>query len=153
MGWSWAAATGAVGGVVGAGLMLPLFRGAELMGLLPKAPPRRVIDRVAASLGKGPAARQDDEERTAAAVAAHLLYGGAAGAVYGTIAAKLSAPPPASGVAYGLVLWAAGYLGWLPAAGVLPPPWRQRPGGALTPLVAHAVYGLALGLVTRALRR
>jgi hypothetical protein len=58
-----------------------------------------------------------------------------------------------AGPGFGLVLWAAGYLGWMPAAGVLPQPWRQRAGDALTPVAAHLVFGLALGLVEQAVRR
>lgn len=61
-------------------------------------------------------------------------------------------PAVGTGLGFGLLLWAAGYLGWLPAAGVLPQPWRQRAGDALTPAAAHVVYGLTLGLVERALR-
>ena len=93
------------------------------------------------------------DTRAAAAAGSHLAYGAAAGAVYGLAQEGLGLPAAGAGVGFGLLLWVAGYLGWLPATGVLPQPWRQRAGDALTPVAAHVVYGLALGLVERAVRR
>lgn len=143
---------GAVGGAVGSALMLPLFETAKSVGLLPETPPRRVVDHAAAE-ATGPADPATELERTSAMVAVHVLYGAAAGACYGVVQEQIDLPAPVAGPAFGLALWAAGYLGWLPAAGILPQPWRQQPGAALTPVVAHVVYGLALGFVARSLRR
>ena len=155
MGLGRALAGGIVGGAAGAALMLPLFEGAKRAGLLAESPPNRVIDQAAAAAAKATEAggRVDEGERQAVAVGSHLLYGAAAGTFYGLVQAAAALPAAVAGPGFGLVLWAAGYLGWMPAAGVLPQPWRQRAGDALTPVVAHLVYGLALGLVERAVRR
>jgi hypothetical protein len=51
--------------------------------------------------------------------------------------------PLRDGLALGLATWAAGYLGWLSAAGLMPPVWRQRPGQALLPAAEHVAYGVA----------
>lgn len=143
---------GIVGGTVGAALMLPVFEGAKRVGLLREAPPVRVIDRAAAEATDTgqPLAAGD---RQAAAVVSHVVYGAVAGALYGLAQEKLEMPAAAAGPVYGLLLWAVGYLGWMPAAGVLPEPWRQRRGDALVPVAAHLVFGLALGLVARVGRR
>jgi uncharacterized membrane protein YagU involved in acid resistance len=154
MGLGRALGAGVIGGAAGAALMWPLFEGAKRTGILEEAPPLRVVDEVAGAAAQatesgGPVARDD---RTAAAVGSHVLYGVVAGAFYGLIQDELRLPAVV-GPLYGLALWAVGYVGWLPAAGVLPQPWRQRAGDALTPVAAHLAYGVALGLVEQAVRR
>ena len=139
---------GAVAGAGAAALMLPLFVGAERAGILSQEPPARVVDRATAEADVAPA----PEERTGAMVGSHLLYGAGAGAIYGALAARAPLPAATAGTGFGLVVWAAGYLGWLPAAGIWPRPWRQPAGDALVPVAAHLVYGLALGIGERALR-
>ncbi len=154
MGLGRALVGGVLGGTAGAALMLPLFEGAKRAGLLAEAPPVRVVDRAAdAAETTAVDGGIETREREGLAVGGHLLYGAGAGALYGLAQDELELPAVAAGVAYGLALWAAGYLGWLPAAGVLPQPWRQHPGDALTPVAAHLVYGLALGAVERLVRR
>lgn len=151
MGLARALAAGTAGGTVGAALMLPLFAGATRAGVLTEAPPLRIVDEAAAAAaeateGGGPIAAG---QRVGVAVGSHLLYGAGAGACYGLLQDELELPPLAAGSVFGLALWAVGYLGWIPAAGVLPRPWRQQVGDAVTPLVAHVVYGLVLGAVER----
>ncbi len=154
MGLGRAAGVGAVGGVVGAALMLPVFEGAKRAGLVVEAPPERVVERAADEVAGSEARGATDEGAWAALVAGnHLLYGAAAGAVYGTLQEELKLPANVAGVGYGLALWAVGYLGWMPAVGAWARPWRQGAGAALVPLAAHVVYGLALGTVEGRARR
>ena len=153
MGLGGALLGGIVGGTAGAALMLPVFEVAKRAGLLAESPPLRVVDRAAAAAAEatetgGPV---EPADRVAAAVGSHLLYGAAAGAFYGLIQDELRLPPAVAGPAYGVLLWAAGYLGWMPAAGVLPQPWRQHAGDALVPVLAHLAYGLGLGIVDQAI--
>ena len=149
-----ALAVGALGGTAGAALMLPLFEGAKRIGLLREAPPVRVVERAAeAARASGQAEPLSKREQLGTAWSSHLLYGAAASACYGLVQKELDLPALVAGPTYGLLLWAAGYLGWIPAAGVLPQPWRQRTGDALTPVAAHLVYGLTLGLIERRLRQ
>ena len=146
---------GLVGGAVGSALMWPVYKGAKAARLLQEAPPLRVVDRAAEAAAEATEAGGPvgEGEREAAAFGSHFLYGAAAGALYGLIQDELALPPVPAGVGYGLVLWVTGYVGWLPAARILPEPWRQRAGDALVPVAAHVVYGLGLGLVERAVRR
>jgi hypothetical protein len=62
-----------------------------------------------------------------------------------------------AGAALGLGVWAVGYLGWLPAAGLIAPIQRQRPTRVLSGVLSHAAYGIAammpVYLIERALRR
>ena len=154
MGLGRALVGGVLGGTAGAALMLPLFEGAKRAGMLTEAPPVRVVDQAADAAETTAVDGQIEKgEREGVAVGSHLLYGAVAGALYGLAQDELALPTVPAGAAYGLALWAVGYLGWMPAAGVLPQPWRQQPGDALTPVAAHLVYGLALGAVERMVRR
>jgi len=80
----------------------------------------------------------------AAAALLHFGYGAAAGAVYGALHPHLPSRPAASGIGFGLLVWAASYLGWLPAAGLIRPATREPlPRNAMM-LLAHVAWGVAL---------
>jgi hypothetical protein len=48
-----------------------------------------------------------------------------------------------AGALLGIGVWAIGYLGWLPATGLVRPIHRQPPGRTISSLAAHAAYGIA----------
>ena len=84
-------------------------------------------------------------------MAAHIGYAVAAGAVYGTTAAGLKLPPALRGAGYGLALWAASYLGWLPATGLYRPATREPLARNALIIAAHLLWGATLGLVDQQL--
>ena len=47
------------------------------------------------------------------------------------------------GTLLGVIAWAAGYLGWLPLAKLMPPVWKQKPTQAIIPVAEHAAFGVA----------
>jgi uncharacterized membrane protein YagU involved in acid resistance len=47
------------------------------------------------------------------------------------------------GMLLGLIVYAAGYLGWLPALGLTKPPWRQKFPEVAGEVLRHTVYGVA----------
>lgn len=57
------------------------------------------------------------------------------------------------GSALGLVAWGAGYLGWLPAARLMPPVTRQEPEQIAGPIVSHVLFGIVTVGLFRLLRR
>ncbi|HVV88295.1 MAG TPA: hypothetical protein VHE35_34875, partial [Kofleriaceae bacterium] len=63
----------------------------------------------------------------------------------------------AAGTALGAAVWAAGFAGWLPRAGLTPPVRRQGAGHAASALTTHLLYGLLaalpIHLANRALAR
>ena len=108
-------------------------------------PPRIITDRISdrapvpATLlpSKGP-------ER---ALAAHFLFGGATGSAYGLLTSTTSLKPTVtSGVMYGLGIWTISYLGWVPAANLMPPATRQPRERNAMMIAAHIVWGAALGI-------
>ena len=44
----------------------------------------------------------------------------------------------------GLGVWAAGYLGWLPATDLMPPITEHEPKQIAVPIVEHALFGIAV---------
>jgi uncharacterized membrane protein YagU involved in acid resistance len=84
-------------------------------------------------------------------ILSHFGYGALSGAVYALFEHKLPVHSSLKGVLNGLALWVGSYLGWLPAMGILSPatqhPWRRN----LLMIIAHVIWGVTLGEVTRKL--
>ena len=77
------------------------------------------------------------------------MVAGGAGYAYGmSFGALYAAVRPKGGnllggsAALGLACWAFGYLGWMPAIGIMSPIWKHKPIEIAGPIVRHAVYGL-----------
>jgi hypothetical protein len=68
-------------------------------------------------------------------------YGLTFGGLY-TLLRPQGGSPFVDGVILGIANWATGYLGWLPALGLMPPVWQQNAPQAITPIAEHALYGI-----------
>ena len=108
-------------------------------------PPKQVTVEVAEAFG--PVKDLDEPWRTLLAGIMHFGFGGMAGAVYGPLGAAAPGPPVARGIAFGLLVWSASYLGWLPAAGILKPATDQPTSRNILMIVAHVVWGATLGVL------
>jgi hypothetical protein len=88
--------------------------------------------------------------RATATLVYHFLYGAAAGALYGGISRRRDLP---TGAAYGIAVWVASYLGWIPALQRLKTATRHpaRRNGLM--LIAHLVWGAALTAGLREVER
>lgn len=108
--------------------------------------------------------------RRALMLAAHFGYGMGAGAAFGALRHEGDEPDneeveklrgesegPATeaavGAALGVLSWGAGWAGWLPIGGVHPAPWTQKTPRVLLPILDHALFGAAWGLLFRRLGR
>jgi hypothetical protein len=119
--------------------------------LLPPAekqplPPRQITERL---LEEG-ALRDDVKEDQLAGltIASHFAYGGAAGSALGLATPFLPRPLALSGAAFGLIVWADSYLGWLPISGIMPISTAIRaPARTALMLAAHVVWGAVTGLL------
>lgn len=90
----------------------------------------------------------DEPQRKAATLVSHFGYGTVMGAIYAPLAPRVRLPGVLTGVTWGLIVWTASYLGLLPAADLHEPATRHpRERNALM-IVAHIVWGAALGLLT-----
>ena len=143
----WAGALGGAGGtLVLSGLREALSR----LGLVFDTAPMQVVDRIEEFVpveGFSPGAHR------ALTAAAHAAYGIGAGAALGLLRREPGRPTEeaAVGSALGVLVWGAGWSSWLPLAGVHRPPWNQRTPKVLLPILDHAVFGAAWGLIYWAL--
>ncbi|HMQ29394.1 MAG TPA: MBL fold metallo-hydrolase [Chloroflexaceae bacterium] len=112
-------------------------------------PPRQVMEGVAGRLGLWQ--RAGEAQRAALTLAGHFGYGAAMGTLYGARDREPIPAGPLGGAAYGLLVWAASYAGWLPALGIVQPPWREPRGRTLQLLASHLVWGATLGWLARRL--
>jgi hypothetical protein len=76
----------------------------------------------------------------------HFGYGTTFGVLYGLV--RPQGPATAGSIVIegsllGLACWAVGYLGWLPATGLMAPVTRQKPAQVAGPIIQHIAYGIA----------
>jgi hypothetical protein len=132
---------GSRGFVVGAVATIPMtveFVLARRARLLDEIPPHKAIRSVVPGL--------KEPGRSVTSGFAHLLVGGGAGAVYGAVMPQ-RLRGWATGLAFGIVVWAIGYEAVMPAATDIRPAHRDHPSRAATIFVAHLIYGAALGAI------
>lgn len=121
------------------------------MGIVYETAPMQVVDRLeqADFVPDQPAAKH------AVALVAHLAYGTAAGAAFGALRRRREGLETelAVGTALGVLLWGIGWAGWLPILGADRAPWNYHTPKVLLPVLDHAVYGAAWGLLFWAFSR
>ncbi len=77
-------------------------------------------------------------------------YGLTAGALYAALRPD-AGPILCDGLVLGLATWAAGYPGWLPALGLMPPVREQGAAQAFGPAIRHALFGVVTAAAYRRL--
>lgn len=108
-------------------------------------PPRQVTEGMAEKAGVNE--QLDEEGREAATWASHFAYGAACGALYGALSGERADGRPAlAGVGFGVAVWAASYLGWLPAAGIIAPATDHPARRNALMIAAHVVWGATTGV-------
>ena len=146
------ALTGALGGL-GATLVLSGLREAwARVGLVFETAPMQVVDRVEEL---GLVGDLSPEGRRLLTVFAHFAYGAGTGMAFGLLRRETGGPEEEASVgsALGVLAWGAGWSSWLPLTGVHEAPWTQKTPKVLLPVIDHAVFGAAWGLLYWALRR
>jgi hypothetical protein len=139
-------AAGVAAGTLATGAMSAVMLGAKKAGLLGKMPPKKIAEW---ALGKiSPLLRHDSVSKPVSLLA-HFGYGAGAGGLFGifTKGARPSGPVAlaAKGSLYGLAVWAASYLGWVPAMNIMPRATRDRRDRQISMAIAHIVFGATLG--------
>jgi putative membrane protein len=144
------AAIGAVAGVAGtAAMTIPMLLATRL-GVLAQPPPKEIARRAAGRTG----ARRHltHQEFKVAWLLSHFAYGAAAGSVFGLIGPRVPLNCLLVGAIYGTLLWAAGYLGLMPALGLYPLPRSVSPPVVAVILPDHWIYGVVVAEVIERLR-
>jgi uncharacterized membrane protein YagU involved in acid resistance len=112
-------------------------------------PPRELTERISAMAGVCP--EPNDARLMTATLASHFGYGALTGAIFPLLMPTRRLLGAASGISYGLAIWAISYLGWIPALGILRPATEHplRRNGLM--IAAHVVWGSVLGFVAAGL--
>lgn len=112
-------------------------------------PPEQITEGIAERAG----IRDDLPEPATKGVTAigHFGYGAAAGALFGVTATRLPLPRALAGVAYALAVWSVSYLGWVPAARLMPPAHQQPARRNAIMIASHVVWGASMGIALSAL--
>ena len=87
--------------------------------------------------------RLDDPTLTHATLIAHFAYGAITGALL-PLLERTRYPLSLVGPGYGVAVWAASYLGWIPAVRILTPATRHPAKRNALMVTAHLVWGAAL---------
>ena len=119
-------------------------------GLVFETAPMQVVDRMEEA---GLVGDLSPRGRLMLGSIAHFAYGAGTGAAFGLLRKETGtrAEEAAVGSALGVLAWGAGWSSWLPLTGVHSPPWSQRTPRVLLPVIDHAVFGAAWGLLNLAL--
>jgi hypothetical protein len=144
------ALTGALGGFGGTLVLSGLREVWSRMGLVFETAPMQVVDRIEEV---GLVGDLSPWGHRLLSVVAHLAYGTGTGAAFGLLRRERggTAEETAVGSALGVLAWGAGWSSWLPLTGVHEPPWAQSSPRVLLPVIDHAVFGAAWGLINLAL--
>ena len=146
------ALTGALGGL-GATIVLSGLRQAwSKIGLVFETAPMQVVDRVEEL---GLVGELSPWGRRLLTVVAHFAYGAGTGMFFGLLRRERGGleEEASVGSALGVLAWGAGWSSWLPLSGVHRAPWTQKTPKVLLPVIDHAVFGAAWGLIFSALTR
>ncbi|MUL41303.1 hypothetical protein FZ103_08945 [Streptomonospora sp. PA3] len=138
---------GSVAGALATGAMTAAFEAGRKQGSH-RHPPKHMIR---AHLPGGHPGRPRKGENAVTGIA-HLGFGTVAGALFGAVTGRRR-PPRTLGVAYALAVMLAGYQGWAPRIGALPPLAQDHPARATTLTAAHLIYGWTLAAALRRMRR
>jgi hypothetical protein len=141
---------GAISGMAGSGVIMGLITATQRWYPAANPPMREdpgkhMVKRAKGFLpNKGASIPEEIEE-----IAAQLLgggYGMTAGAFYGMLCSKRGGVLK-DGTLLGLGVWAASYLGWIPALEIAPPLQEHRAEEIAGPIVQHLAYGIATAAV------
>jgi uncharacterized membrane protein YagU involved in acid resistance len=108
-------------------------------------PPKEITTAIVAKAGVKE--NLGEPERRALSLAAHFAYGALTGAVYGPLSEKTSLSGTTGGIGYGVFVWAASYLGLLPAMRILTPATEHPARRNALMISAHVIWGACLGVL------
>lgn len=112
-------------------------------------PPERVTGEVAERANLD----LDKPQLLGATLVSHFGYGASTGALYGSLTRKIPLPPLLKGIVFGLAVWAASYLGWMPGLRMEQSATEEPLRRNLMMVAAHVVWGATTGIVTDMLER
>jgi uncharacterized membrane protein YagU involved in acid resistance len=95
----------------------------------------------------------DKPQLLGASLVAHLGYGASMGSLYNTFARKVEVSAVVKGAVFGIVVWGASYLGWLPAASFSEAASEEPMKRNLLMIGAHIIWGMTTAVVVDQVER
>ena len=149
--WASRSTRAVIGSVAGLGatvVMSTAMWGFRLIGLMQhRAPPVEIVNRARRLTGDRGARRTSTRRQQP-----HISRSVQEQAL-STAHSHPGGPRLASGIAWGLAVWATSYLHVLPALRLMPKPGRDESGRQVGIAVSHVVYGASLGVLAGVLQR
>jgi hypothetical protein len=108
-------------------------------------PPREIVEALAVKAGVSRHLSERDMQNLA--LGGHFAYAALTGALFGLVAPRRGAEAIGAGLVFGLGVWAASYLGWLPATGVRQPITYDPPARTRLMIGGHLLWGAVMGLM------
>lgn len=108
-------------------------------------PPKQIADVLMERLGVKHVLSTEEQE--AFALASHYGYGALAGTSYALLFPKRTSASLLRGMGFGMAVWAASYLGWLPAMRILPSAVKWPRGRNIIMIAGHLVWGVVIDLL------
>jgi uncharacterized membrane protein YagU involved in acid resistance len=108
-------------------------------------PPRQITYRITKRLGL--VKKLDQSNLKGLTLLNHFAYGASIGGLYALITSRIKAHPILKGAAWGMIIWIISYLGWLPAAGILPPATQHTKQRNLLMIISHLVWGITTAIL------
>src|SRR5919205_342278 len=112
---------GSVAGVIATVPMTAVIAAGRAAGLLHTPPPQQITAKAEKEAGVPPSSFSR-ETFHASWLAAHVGFGAASGVVFSLVRGFLPGSRTSRGVIYGLLVWAANYVGIMPSLGLYPWP-------------------------------
>jgi uncharacterized membrane protein YagU involved in acid resistance len=140
-----------VGAAAGTAATIPMtayweYMHTHLPGEPPRPlPPREIVEAMAVRAGVSRELSERDIQNLT--LAGHIGYGALTGSLFGLMSPRGAAGSMAAGALFGLGVWAASYLGWLPAAGLRQPVTYDPADRTRLMVGGHVVWGVALGFM------
>ena len=143
---------GALAGSLATVIMSAVMFGAKRLGLMGEMPPEKITAHV---LDRAGWRRRGRRSQDLISAITHIGFGTGVGAVFAFLERGPQPPVPflPAGLIFGAAVWWVSYHGWVPALGIMPPPARDRPGRPQSMLIAHLVFGVALGGILQQVTR
>jgi putative membrane protein len=91
----------------------------------------------------------DEQTRFSTTMALHFGYGTVVGALYAPLADTVPGCSPLKGMAFGVLVWAGSYLGWLPMSGLLSSATRHTAARNALMIAAHLLWGSVIALIVQ----
>lgn len=88
-----------------------------------------------------------------ASLTAHLGYGASMGSLYNTFARRVALPAVIKGGLFGIVVWGASYLGWLPAANFSVAAPEEPVKRNVLMIGAHIIWGITTAVSVEQIER